>query len=131
MELSLQARQQANEHRSQIVDFAIWQLFSRNSSTGGRNLHLLCQGFRRDVGVRGQGAPSAIPGIASTHLNSHVTSMKLMPWPRVLVLLGNEGERAMIDLLLDCAIFVPVPNSHGVYNQLSGKSKSQCPILRC
>lgn len=103
------------------MDFAIWQLFSSHGSTYGRILHLLCQGFRRDASARDENAPSAIPGIASTYPNSHVTSMKAMPWPRVLALWGSEGERAMIDLLIDCAIFLPVPGTQGVYNQLSGE----------
>lgn len=103
------------------MDFVIWLLFSRHGSTNGRIFHLLCQGFRRDASVREHDAPSAIQGVAVTYPNGHVTSMKAMPWPRVLALWGNEGERAMIDLLLDCSIFLPVPGCQGVYNQLSGK----------
>jgi hypothetical protein len=47
--------------------------------------------------------------------------MKAMPWPRVLTLWGNEGEKAMLDLILDCGIFVTVPGGQDVYSQLSGK----------
>jgi len=47
--------------------------------------------------------------------------MKAMPWPDVLTLWGNEGERAMLDLVIDCGIFTLVPGSHAVYAQLSGK----------
>jgi telomerase reverse transcriptase len=46
--------------------------------------------------------------------------MKEAPWPQVLVLLGKEGERAMIDLILDCGIFLPVKNGRGNYHQISG-----------
>jgi hypothetical protein len=37
--------------------------------------------------------------------------------------MGKEGERAMIDLLLDCGIFLPVENGRGNYRQLSGAFK--------
>jgi telomerase reverse transcriptase len=63
---------------------------------------------------------SAIPGLASTYPNSHVTNMKAASWSRVLNLWGNEGERAMLDLVLDCGIFTPVIWSNGIYTQLSG-----------
>ena len=68
-----------------------------------------------------QNVPSAIPGIISTYPNSHVTSMKASPWPQVLALMGKEGERAMIDLILDCGIFLPVESGRGSFYQLSGK----------
>ena len=47
--------------------------------------------------------------------------MKAWPWPRVLALLGKEGEKAMIDLILDCGIFVAVGSGLGTYYQLSGE----------
>lgn len=87
--------------------------------------HLLCQGFRRDVNtrsvIRGEHAASTIPGVVSMYPNSHVTSMKAWPWPRVLALLGKEGEKAMIDLILDCGTFVAVGSGLGTYYQLSGE----------
>ena len=65
---------------------------------------------------------ASIPGIIPTHENSHVTAIKASPWPRVLTLLGKEGERTMIDLILGCGIFLPVKNAYGSFHQLSGKS---------
>jgi telomerase reverse transcriptase len=62
-----------------------------------------------------------IPGIVSMYPNYHVTSMKAQPWPRILALLGREGERAMVDLILDCGVFVPVTSGQGLFHQLSGK----------
>jgi len=53
-----------------------------------------------------------------------VTSMKAEPWPKVLGLMGKEGERAMIDLLLDCGVFLVVRSGRGTYHQLSGKSNA-------
>jgi telomerase reverse transcriptase len=46
--------------------------------------------------------------------------MKDAPWPQVLALMGKDGERTMIDLLLGCGVFLPVGNSRGNYHQLSG-----------
>lgn len=108
---------------SQIVDFSIWLLFSKAGN--GRPQHLLCQGFRKEVSARSvrRDGPviSAIPGLISTYPNSHVTSMTASPWPQVLGLMGKEGEKAMIDLILDCGIFLPFENGRGNYHQLSGK----------
>jgi telomerase reverse transcriptase len=70
---------------------------------------------------RGENAASAIPGVLSLHPNDHVTSIKAEPWPQVLGLMGKEGERVMIDLLMDCGIFLLVGSGRGTYHQLSGK----------
>jgi telomerase reverse transcriptase len=109
----------------QIVDFVIWLLFSKDRASNGWVKHLLCQGFQKDISARsmhrGDNAASAIPGVLSIHPNSHVTSIKVDPWPQVLALMGKEGERAMIDLLLDCGIFLVIGSGRGSYHQLSGK----------
>lgn len=70
---------------------------------------------------RDESAPSAIPGVVSIYPNSHVTDMKAWPWPQVLALTGREGEKTMIDLLLDCGIFLLVEAGLGTYHQISGK----------
>lgn len=109
----------------QIVDFAIWQLFRQRSRSTTRSQHLLCQGFRKDVNLQSvnrDGTPiSAVPGWVSTHPNSHVTALKASPWPQVHALMGKEGHKVMIDLILDCGIFVAVETGIGNYYQLSGK----------
>jgi len=108
------------------VDFTIWLLFSKLKASNRRLQHLLCQGFRTDVTSRAvreeENGRCAIPGIVSTYPNSHVTSLKISPWPQVLGLMGKEGEQTMINLLMDCSIFIPVENTRGSYHQLSGKS---------
>jgi hypothetical protein len=53
--------------------------------------------------------------------NVHVTAMKGSPWTQVLVLMGKEGEKIMIDLILDCGIFVAIESGQGNYHQLSGR----------
>jgi telomerase reverse transcriptase len=110
---------------TQIVDFAIWMIFSKVHGFTGRSQHMLCQGFRKDVSARSvhrdEMATYAIPGIISTYPNNHVAAMKASPWPEVLALMGNEGERMMIDLILDCGIFVSIESGRGSYHQLSGQ----------
>lgn len=64
----------------------------------------------------------------STHPNSHVTDLKTGLWPQVLSLLGRAGESVMIDLLLDCGIFLPIADSHGNFSQLSGKCFGKLPV---
>ncbi|OWP01965.1 telomerase reverse transcriptase [Marssonina coronariae] len=110
--------------QDEIVDFAIWLLFSKTAPVFGKLPHLLCQGFRKNVSRRsinqGEKAAATIPGVISTYPNSHVTSMKAQPWTQVLILMGKEGERAMIDLILDCGVFLAIESGHGTFHQLSG-----------
>ena len=47
--------------------------------------------------------------------------MKEAPWTRVLTLMGKEGERTMVDLILDCGIFLHIESGYDSYYQLSGK----------
>lgn len=70
---------------------------------------------------RDENLTSAIPGVLSTHLNTHATALKASPWPQILMLMGKEGEKTMIDLILDCGIYVAVESGQGSYYQLSGK----------
>lgn len=106
------------------MDFAIWLLFSKCRASDGNVPHLLCQGFRKEIALRSirtaQDTSTAIPGVVSTYPNSHVIAMKALPWPRVLTLMGNEGEGVMIDLILDCGIYVSLESGRGNYYQLSG-----------
>ena len=109
----------------QIVDFAIWAMMSKVSGSNGRFQHLLCQGYRKDITARSvhrdEMTPCAIPGVISTYPNNHVAAMKASPWPEILALMGREGERMMIDLILDCGIFMSIASGQGSYHQLSGK----------
>ena len=51
--------------------------------------------------------------------------MKADPWPRLLALLGKEGEKIMIDLMLDAGIFVAVDVGIGNYMQTCGQYSCQ------
>ncbi|KAL0475706.1 Telomerase ribonucleoprotein complex RNA binding domain-containing protein, partial [Neurospora intermedia] len=126
--------------QSDIVDFVIWLLFSRGSRSGffrektktGNGWpgprHLLCDGFRKGVPPQGRSGEMAttaghqhqIPGVYAVHQNSCVKVLKEAPWPQFLMLLGKEGERIMLDLLLDCAVFVSVKEGKGNLVQVSG-----------
>ena len=112
----------------------IWLLFSKDRASNGWVKHLLCQGFQRDISARsvhhGENAASGIPGVLSVHPNDHVISIKTDPWPHVLALMGKEGERAMIDLLLDCGIFLLVESGRGIYYQLSGGFENPGVLLQ-
>lgn len=101
----------------------IWRLFNRSSSY--RPAHLLCQGFQRSRGVHpaqqnSSDPTSFIPGLQQCHANSHVQTLKDPVWCRLHALLGPGGDRIMLDLLLDCAIFLPIKANAGNYYQLSG-----------
>lgn len=116
--------------QSEIVDFVIWSLFNKARNRGFYPRHLLCDGFRRNRGPVPPGQDSddgggrTIPGIFSVSPNHNVESLKMSPWPELLALLGQSGEFIMIDLLLDCAIFVAVKAGKDNFCQISGK-----PIL--
>ncbi|KAK1782090.1 Telomerase ribonucleoprotein complex RNA binding domain-containing protein [Copromyces sp. CBS 386.78] len=116
--------------QADIVDFVIWLLFSR-SRTWPK--HLLCDGFRKGVAPPPQAAPREpvhqIPGVYSVHTNTCVRTLKEAPWPQFLLLLGQEGESIMLDLLLDCAVFVAVKQGKGNLLQVSGVPVSELQPL--
>lgn len=114
--------------QSEIVDFVVWLLFSRHKGAFWPN-HLLCDGFRKQGGSflhQKTGTAGAertgIPGLSAAYPNQRVKALKESPWPQLLMLLGKAGERIMIDLLVDCAIFQPVKAGEGNLYQLSGVS---------
>lgn len=113
----------------QIVDFAIWLLFHRIHQNNYRPPHLLCHGYRRAY-VPGKinedhGVLASIPGVVSHYPNSHVSTLKNTLWADVLGLLGREGERIMLDLILKFGIFVAVESGRENYYQLCGKCQSR------
>ncbi|KAI7921925.1 telomerase reverse transcriptase [Pyricularia oryzae] len=112
--------------QSEIVSFVIWSLFEREKKCGGWPRHLLCDGFSRGPASRANGyiglaAADAVPGIFVTQPNPRVKALKSSPWPELLSMLGQAGEKMMIDLLLDHSIFVKVPTGNENYYQLTGR----------
>ena len=113
----------------QIVDFAIWELFNRVHRSSHRPMHMLCHGYQRvgaQIPSEEQGAIVGIPGLVLHYPNSHVATLKSLPWSSLLNLLGKDGEQIMLGLLLDCALYMAVDSGRGNYYQLSGQSLSLC-----
>lgn len=113
--------------QTEIVDFIIWLLFEREVVPSARPHHLLCDGFQKHAGPRHQSC--SVQGLYSSKQvfpNERVAVLKQTPWPQLLSLLGRAGEGMMINLLLECAIFIPIGVGQNSYYQLSG----QRPFLR-
>lgn len=109
--------------QTQIVDFVIWLLFRR--STSHKPSHLLCHGFQRAANtnrahVADADPTSSVPGLISRSSNSHVRTLKEPVWRRLHALLGQGGDRIIMDMLLECAIFCQVDGGTGNLYQLSG-----------
>ncbi|PNY25820.1 Telomerase reverse transcriptase, partial [Tolypocladium capitatum] len=113
--------------QSEILDFVIWQLFQRETKATSWPKHLLCDGFRKRA-REGDPGGTTIPGVYSLYPNSQVAALMLAPWPHLLALLGQSGERTMIGLLLDCSIFVAIEAGLGNYYQLSGLPLSELEL---
>jgi telomerase reverse transcriptase len=61
-----------------------------------------------------------VPGLVERSPNSHVRTLKEPTWCRLHALLGQRGDRIIIDMLLECAVFLTVNGGSGNYIQLSG-----------
>ncbi|KAM6484038.1 hypothetical protein HDV62DRAFT_311680 [Trichoderma sp. SZMC 28011] len=105
--------------QSEIIDFVIWRLFTRERGPWPK--HILCDGFRRNV-RDDQPVRSTIPGtgIFSLYPNFHVMALREAPWPQLLALLGQAGERVMINLLSECSVFLKVDAGLDNYLQITG-----------
>lgn len=103
--------------------FVIWRLFNRSSSFKLR--HLLCHGFERCGSAFRQkdehyDVASSIPGLLARNPNSSVHTLIGPLWCRLKAILGEAGDRIMMDLLTESAIFSPVEGESANYYQLSG-----------
>ncbi|KAI1828107.1 hypothetical protein F4861DRAFT_243412 [Xylaria intraflava] len=101
------------ESQALIVEYVVRTIFNKEKSAKWPD-HLLCDGFRRDGGL----------GLRAIRPNPYVEALQQPPWPQLLALLGESGEHIMIDLLLDCAIFVSLDAGTNNVCQLSGKPLS-------
>ncbi|KAK5628087.1 hypothetical protein RRF57_003802 [Xylaria bambusicola] len=99
------------ESQALIVEYVVRTIFNREKSAKWPD-HLLCNGFRRNGAL----------GLRTVRPNPYVKALQQSPWPQLLSLLGDSGERIMIDLLLDSAIFVPVSTGTNNVYQVSGMS---------
>ena len=109
---------------SDLVDYAISRLFHKTHRNTHKPPHMLCHGFQRAGNQRqthdDHCAVAGIPGIVSFYPNANVNVLKGSCWTEILALLGKEGERILLDLLLDCGVFVAGEEGLGNYYQLSG-----------
>ena len=104
----------------QIVDFAVWLLSNNSSKEASSSKHLLCQGFSKVLSAGRMDTDSAIRRLVPVYPNKNYSELKLDPWPQVLGLLGKGGDCVMIDLLVDCGIFLAAANGCGNYFQICG-----------
>ena len=113
---------------SDVVDFAIWLLFHRIHRQTHRPPHLLCHGYQRATNSKQandeQCAVAGIPGLTSHYPNNNVSILKSAGWMQIHGLLGKEGDRIMLDLILDCGIFIKVDSGQSNFYQLSGDFES-------
>ena len=109
---------------SDLIDFAIWLLFHKIHRHTHRPPHMLCHGFQRASNPRQPNedhcAVAGIPGIVPHYPNTNVHVLKASPWTEILGLLGKDGDSIMIDLFLDCGVFVAGNENLGNYYQLTG-----------
>lgn len=114
--------------QTEAVYFVIWLLFRRHQPPA-KPQHLLCQGFERLSGATAQtgikeNAVAGIPGVVYQYANKHVQALTNSTWCTLLSLLGRGGDLIMVDLLLECCLFIPVVNGSKGLSQLSGENLS-------
>ena len=111
--------------QSDLIDFAVWLLFHRIYRHAHKPPHMLCHGYYRahnsKLITEDHGALAGIPGIVSHYPNNNIEDLKNVFWTNLLDLLGKGGDGIMLDLVLDCGIFIPVDRGQGNYSQLSGR----------
>jgi hypothetical protein len=108
----------------EVVDFVIWLQFRRRPPPL-RPQHLLCHGFERAsaAGQDGQklSVVPGIPGVLCQYPNPHVETVTNKPWCKLLSMLGKGGDLIMVDLLLDCGLFLPAMDGIHSFRQISGE----------
>ena len=111
---------------SELVDYAIWRLFHIIHRNVHRPPHMLCHGFQRAGNARQANedhcAVAGIAGIVSHYPNSNVKLLKGPAWTEILALLGKEADHILLNLLLDCGIFIAGEEDLDNYYQLSGRA---------
>ncbi|OTA52137.1 hypothetical protein K449DRAFT_246639 [Hypoxylon sp. EC38] len=106
------------ETQTLLLEYVVRTLFAREKVKAWPR-HLLCDGFSRNRGL----------GLRQIRPNPHFEMLKQQPWPQLLSLMGESGERIMMDLLLDCAIFVPLKAGANNLCQISGKPLSDVEVV--
>lgn len=113
-----------------IVDYAIWALFSRAQLQSKAPSNLLCHGY--------QYVPTAsnpdqnfgrIPNVANTRLNVFGRHLRSDPWTEIYSLLGSRANSVLCDLFLDCGIFVHLDQGKDNLLQVCGAPASDLPLI--
>ena len=63
---------------------------------------------------------AGVPGLVTLYPNAQVATLKDAAWSGLLKGLGKAGVQIMLDLILDCGIFVEVEVGRDNFYQLSG-----------
>ena len=108
------------------MDYAIWRLFNREYRGAHTPAHILCRGYQPagppKNANKDQCAAAGILGLRAVYPNNHVTQIRGTTWNDLLKLMGRDGEMIILNLVLDCGIFIPVDQGKNNFYQLSGKS---------
>ena len=119
--------------QSELVDFAIWLLFNRVYRQSNRPPHLICHGYQYARGPQRTDddicAVAGVPGIVSHYPNSNVNILKSAEWDGLLKLLGKDGEKVMLDMILHRGMFIAVEKGRGNLTQLSGRPLTDLEVL--
>lgn len=60
-------------------------------------------------------------GLYCTFPNCNASVLQGGMWPALLKLLGKDGDQVMLDLIFNCAIFVPLESGRNNLCQISGQ----------
>ena len=63
---------------------------------------------------------AGIPGLVSLYPNAQVATLKDAAWSDLLKRLGKAGVQIMLDLILDCGLFLEIGVGRDSFYQLSG-----------
>ncbi|KAI5202174.1 hypothetical protein E4T38_05761 [Aureobasidium subglaciale] len=117
---------------SEIVEFAIWQLFRKHTS-GHRPPHVLCHGYYHDGlgAVRASAKANAEDDCEplSHNRNEHVNRLKGEDWAGLPTLVGTRGTIAIVKLLQDCGMYMPLEGGKNNHMQISGVDLSELRSL--
>ena len=61
-----------------------------------------------------------INGLDCTSNGTNASVMSDCAWQELLQLLGKDGDKVMLDIILYCGVFVPTENGKGNLIQISG-----------
>ena len=107
----------------QIVDRCIIVLFNRYISAN-RPPHVQCQGYRRtrynEDNTVASSSYLGSSGIIADCSNPHVKIIKSQVWADLLTEIGKGGDKIFTNLLVNCAMFMPIAEDQSRLRQFNG-----------